>query len=438
MRKLKRPLLFLLILCLAVLSLPALPASAVVRWLTFTQDARGGVSLEITGLDPQSVIHAVQVEAVLDGSYQAGDVVLSPADPDAYSPASATLVRQSGDKTVVNLYVVSEYALNEGDTLKLGSLTANGLGILPETVRVGLLDADGLHNPPPQGQQPVNMQEMGMRGTGTSIGVVLGSGHSIAAGQAEHGTCQVNPTAWQGQTVAVKLSPDEGYKVDSLTVAGDGGRTVTARDAGEGLWVFQMPAFDVRLTPSFAPLNQDHGLPFTDVGQNDWFYSAVRFVYERGMMAGTSADKFSPRTNTSRAMVVTILYRLDGSPETAPGSFPDVGAGQWYTDAVGWASQNGIVKGYSNGRFGPGDDITREQMAAILYRYAQHKNQDVSKTGDLSTFVDAGKVSGYAAAEMGWAVGSGLITGKDGNRLDPQGKATRSEAAAILTRFCQG
>ena len=435
MHKFKRPLLLLLAACVLVFSLPAMPALAADRAMTYSQDAQGTVNLKITGLDPQSVVHGVQVEAVLDGGYQAGDIVLHPADPTAYSPSSATLVSQSGGKTVVNLYLVSEYALNNGETMDLGTLAANGLGIIPEKVRVGLVE--DLESPPPSGQNPVAMMDMDLRGSGSSLGINIGSGYSVAAAPAEHGSCQVNPTAWQGQTVAVRVTPDQGYKVGSLTVAGAGGQAMAARDAGSGLWVFQMPASAVTVTANFVPEDQE-GMPFTDVKPGDWFYSAVEFVYSRGMMAGTSATAFAPRTPTSRAMVVTILYRLDGSPQAGEAGFPDVAGNQWYTKAVAWASQNGIVKGYGDGRFGPQDNITREQMAAILHRYAQYKGLDLSASGDLSGFTDAGKVSGYAVEEMSWAVGAGLITGKDGNRLDPQGQASRSEAAAILMRFCQG
>ena len=180
-------------------------------------------------------------------------------------------------------------------------------------------------------------------------------------------------------------------------------------------------------------------LPFTDVPQGSWYYEAVGYVYEHGLMSGTGGSLFSPDMTTSRAMIVTILYRLEGSPAvTAANSFGDVAAGQWYTDAVLWANANGIVTGYDNGMFGPEDTITREQMATILFRYAGYKGYDVSARADLSGYTDAGQVQPYAAQAMGWVVESGIINGTTATTLSPGGSATRSQAAVILARFCQG
>ena len=137
-------------------------------------------------------------------------------------------------------------------------------------------------------------------------------------------------------------------------------------------------------------------------------------------------------------MIVTILYRLENEPAvTDAADFNDVSAGRWYSDAVAWASANGIVGGYGNGSFGPEDTITREQTAAILYRYAQYKAYNVTASGKLGDFADAGKISSWAERAMSWAVGAGLLNGKNGNLLDPTGTTTRAEAAMILTRFCQ-
>lgn len=174
--------------------------------------------------------------------------------------------------------------------------------------------------------------------------------------------------------------------------------------------------------------------PFTDVAESAWYYDAVRYVCSNGLMTGTSGSTFSPDLFTTRGMIVTILYRLDGSPAVSGAApFGDVPAGQYYSEAVAWAAANGIVKGYDTGLFGPDDVITREQLAAILYGYAQYKGYDVTAGGDLSGFAD----SAWAADALKWANGQGLITGKSGNLLDPAGTATRAEAAAILSRFCQ-
>lgn len=181
------------------------------------------------------------------------------------------------------------------------------------------------------------------------------------------------------------------------------------------------------------------GLPFGDVKTADWFYNDVKYVYEKGMMAGTAADVFAPNATTTRAMIVTILYRLEGSPAvTGTIAFVDVPAGQWYTDAVNWAAANQIVKGTSATTFAPNDSITREQMAAILYRYAQYKGYDVTKKADLSGYSDNGQVSAYAKDALAWANAAKLINGVTNTTLAPQGNATRAQVSAILHRFCDG
>lgn len=181
------------------------------------------------------------------------------------------------------------------------------------------------------------------------------------------------------------------------------------------------------------------GLPFKDVKTADWFYNDVKYVYEKGMMAGTAADVFAPNATTTRAMIVTILYRLEGSPAViGTSAFVDVPAGQWYTDAVNWAAANQIVKGTSATTFAPNDSITREQMAAILYRYAQYKGYDVTKKADLSGYSDNGQVSAYAKDALAWANAAKLINGVTNTTLAPQGNATRAQVSAILHRFCDG
>lgn len=181
------------------------------------------------------------------------------------------------------------------------------------------------------------------------------------------------------------------------------------------------------------------GLPFGDVKTADWFYNDVKYVYDKGMMAGTAADVFAPNATTTRAMIVTILYRLEGSPAvTGTSAFVDVPAGQWYTDAVNWAAANQIVKGTSATTFAPNDSITREQMAAILYRYAQYKGYDVTKKADLSGYSDNGQVSAYAKDALAWANAAKLINGVTNTTLAPQGNATRAQVSAILHRFCDG
>ncbi|MCI8932929.1 MAG: hypothetical protein HFE80_00240 [Clostridiaceae bacterium] len=191
------------------------------------------------------------------------------------------------------------------------------------------------------------------------------------------------------------------------------------------------------LLPGMA-LAAEGGLPFADVKAGDWYYEAVQYVYEKGMMSGVSDTAFAPGDSTTRGMIVTVLHRLEKQPETvATGKFPDVAADQWYAGPVAWASEKSIVNGYDNGNFGPMDPITREQMAAILYRYAQFKGYDTKSSGDISAFADSAQVSSYAVEAMKWAVGQGLISGMENNMLAPQGNATRGQIAVVLMRYDQ-
>jgi hypothetical protein len=216
------------------------------------------------------------------------------------------------------------------------------------------------------------------------------------------------------------------------------------------------------------PVQGDSGSwrsPFEDVKEGDWFYGDVRFAYERGLLSGVAADRFDPGGLLSRAMAVTILHRMEGSPVAAPADFSDVPADQWYSAPVAWASANGVAGGYGDGRFGANDPVTREQLAAILYRYARMKGYDVSvpaeARGDapdavpaaensaaenltadapavsllLSGFTDRDRISGFALDAMSYAVSRGILSGKGGGLLDPLGAASRAEAAAILRRF---
>ena len=175
---------------------------------------------------------------------------------------------------------------------------------------------------------------------------------------------------------------------------------------------------------------------FSDVKTSDWFYDDVRYVCENGLMNGTGSGTFSPKATTTRGMIVTILYRLSGEPAVSGACpFGDVAAGKYYEKAITWAAENKIVSGYADGTFGPDNAITREQLAAILYRYATYLGMDVSARSELSGYGDAGKISNYAKEAMSWAVATGLIRGITGTVLSPGGSATRAQAATLAIRF---
>ncbi len=184
--------------------------------------------------------------------------------------------------------------------------------------------------------------------------------------------------------------------------------------------------------------DHNHGivtLPFTDVSADDWFYDPVCYVYSQGLMTGTSATTFEPNTSLSRAMLVAVLHRLEGSPAASAGDFSDVASGDWYAQAVNWAASVGVVNGFDDGTFQPNAAITREQMAAILRNYAEYKGIDVTASGDLVNYSDAASVSDWAKESVAWAVDQGLISGMTVDTLQPQGLSTRAQVAAVLQRY---
>ena len=181
----------------------------------------------------------------------------------------------------------------------------------------------------------------------------------------------------------------------------------------------------------------DKAMPFTDVKSNDWYYQSVQYAYDNGLFSGVSHDSFAPGDSMDRSMLVTVLHSLDGKPAAGKGGFTDVADGAWYANAVAWAAEHGIVSGVSDSAFAPNGAITREQLAVMLYRYAQYKGYDVSKTADLSGYADQGSISDWAAQAVQWACGSGLMTGRSANSLAPAGTLTRAEAATMLKAFCE-
>ena len=272
-------------------------------------------------------------------------------------------------------------------------------------------------------------------GGGGGGGGAAGS-YSVSVATAENGTVSVSPkNAVPGTTVTVTVTPDEGYELDELIVTDEDGNTIAVKDEGDGKYTFTMPESRVTIKATFVEFGTN--LPFTDVSSSAWYADAVRYVYKNGMMNGTSDTEFSPNATTNRAMLVTILHRLENTPSAAASSFTDVVSGSYYADAVNWAAANGIVNGITATSFAPNTAITREQMATILYRYAQYKGYDVSASNNLSAYTDAANISSYATTAMQWANAEGLITGNTTTTLNPTGNATRAEVATILMRFCE-
>ncbi|WP_302496646.1 S-layer homology domain-containing protein [uncultured Flavonifractor sp.] len=270
--------------------------------------------------------------------------------------------------------------------------------------------------------------------------IIISTSYAITVDKTDNGTVTASRTrAPKGLTVTLTVKPDEGYALDTLTVTDKKGSEIKLTDKGNGKYTFTMPASAVTVKASFAKDDTpvETGLPFTDVKADDWFYGAVKYVYDNKLMDGTSTTTFAPLMTTNRAMVVTILWRLAGSPEPeAAPAFSDVAADSWYTDAVAWASENGIVKGYSDTVFAPDDTVTREQLATILYRYVQHTGGGFQGAWAFPLdYADADQVSDWAYEAMCWCTMKGIINGVGGNTLNPQGSATRAEVAQILMNF---
>ena len=260
--------------------------------------------------------------------------------------------------------------------------------------------------------------------------------YTITIEDADHGSVKSSVSrASRGSSITLTVTPDEGYELESITVTQSGGDTVSLNDRGDGKYTFTMPRANVTVEAVFAASGeQPSGLPFTDVDADDWFYDAVAYVYENGMMEGTSDTTFVPDMALSRAMVAQVLYNLEEQPEAAASAgFPDVAADAWYADAVNWAAESGVVTGYDTGAFGPEDAVTREQLAVMLYRYAQYNGYDVTASADS----DAASVSAYAETAMSWAVGEELFQGVGASLLSPSTSASRAEVATILMRFTQ-
>ena len=263
--------------------------------------------------------------------------------------------------------------------------------------------------------------------------VNVGPTYDIEIANSENGSVDASlSNASEGSVITLTVTPDDGYKLGSITVTDENGDEVSVRRSGNS-YRFTMPDSAVRVSARFV---RDTGaLPFNDVNTGDWFYDYVEYVYENGIMDGVDSGVFSPNTATTRGMVVTILYRLAGEPTVRGGNdFADVAENTWYTDPVAWASNAGIVNGTSATTFSPDAPVTREQFAAMLYRYMDYIGEDVSASANLSRYADASSVSPYAEGAMSWAVAEGIINGRTATTLEPAGNCTRAEVSAMIAR----
>ncbi len=249
------------------------------------------------------------------------------------------------------------------------------------------------------------------------------------------GSVSVSPSSPQrGDTVTVTPRPDEGYALDSITVTDRDGKGVELTAGPDGTYTFRQPSGRVKIEVAFKPIETPWNNPFSDVSQDDWYYEAVRFAKEQGLMNGYSDGRFGAEDTLSRSQLAQILFNKEGRPGVnyLP-EFSDMAGGAWYTEAVRWAASQGIVGGYGDGTFGPNAPITREQLAVMLWRYS---GSPAASSTELD-FNDEGQISGYALEALRWAVESGVLNGDGGGRLDPQGQATRAQVAQILKNFLE-
>lgn len=285
--------------------------------------------------------------------------------------------------------------------------------------------------------------------TGAGGGGAVSATYPINIIAPSGGTASSNKkTAASGETVTITVTPPTGSTIDSVTATDKNGKTITV-SGGNGKYTFKMPASAVTVTVKYKQNNTDTVGdcpkdntcpidPFTDTENTKWWHDGIHYCLENGLMKGVSTNRFSPNGTTTRAMIVTILWRMENSPATSASmSFKDVPSGQWYTEAIRWAQSTGVVTGYNADTFGPNDNITREQLAAILYRYADSHKLDVTARNSLSQFTDAADISSWALENIKWANAAGLVSGRTAAQLAPKANATRAEAASMIQRFCE-
>lgn len=426
----------LMTLCLTVGAMtPLAHAAGGLRLVTSSQEAASqevgfsGVSSNCQSF--QATFNLSNSTAIYD--FMANDVL------DAL-PGIYTTYKQEG--SAVTVYVTTKSGVLTGDgSLTLGTISANdGTNFTVEKASgvkvVGSDNSETTYNQVDQGGSSGGSSSGGSSSGGSSSGGSTTTTRTITIQSSFGGKVTASASqAAQGKVITLTALPNSGYVLKSLTVTTASGTSVPVANQSSGKYTFTMPAAAVTVKAVFAAQETDPDFPFADVAKGSWYYEGVRYAYENGLMSGTGEGTFSPDLPTSRGMLVTILYRLAGSPAAGSASFTDVAKGQWYADGVAWASANGVVSGYPDGSFRPNDTITREQMAAILYQYARIQGKLDDSRADLSIFSDLDSLSAYAKEPMSWAVAQGLFSGVSADTLAPGGSTTRAQAAVILTAF---
>ena len=392
------------------------------------------------------------------------DVNIPGSNPADFKVPNGTVIKPNGDMTL--LYTI-RYVDGSGTEIKTATVKPVQRGI-SETVEAATITGytvNGEATKTASGEVSANLADYTITfnytknssGGGSSSGGGGGGGSSSGSAtypptvtDPEHGSVTVTPQRpGKGETVVIRPTPDEGYEVDDVVVTKPDGSKVPVKDNGNGTWTFEQPSGKVTVKVTFKPVTAAGGSTydkcpggsscplsaFTDTSTTAWYHDGVHYCIDNGLMNGKSATVFDPNGTTTRGQIVTILWRLEGSPKVDAAGFTDVASGLYYTDAVAWAAANGIVTGYADGSFKSNAPITREQMATILYRYCKYKGLTVSAAADLSGFADRNRIAPYAEEALAWANAVGLVNGKSASALDPTGSATRAQVATILMRF---
>lgn len=344
------------------------------------------------------------VEGIVDGGHYTGDVTFTVSDSDE-NPISVTLDGAEISPDAAGNYVIP------ADDRRHTVVVTSGTHTLTYSVTVDRAPAEEPENPDdPEPSKPV---------------IQL---HKISALPADGGSLTLSQHfAAAGQTVSVTATPEDGYALSALSVRGESGAEISLAEKSDGRRSFTMPDENVVVDAEFVATGDEpetpDAFPFIDVHPGDWFYDDVYTAWERHLVAGMTEDLYMPQRAMSRAMTVTILSRFEEEIPTVDGA--------WYESARVWGMENGICDGTRME-----EDVTREQLATMLWRYARYRGWDVSARGDVSAFSDADKISPFADDAITWATGTGILGGKGEGILDPGGKATRAEFAAMLNRFC--
>ena len=415
------------------------------------QDAAGNISDVLKISIPAYIAPSYGISAspvTLDFGSKTVDYTQAPA------AQTVTLTNTGNQNVTVNLPTSTNYTVTAGEGFAndTATLALNGTAAFTVQPKIGLAIGTYSETLTIAG---TNQTEASLTANFTVVprnsgGSGGGGGHTTTSNpqyaitmlETENGSIRVSPErAKAGDRVKVTATPQAGYALDSLTVTDADGKTLTLNYMQTNVYTFEMPKGEVEISAVFAPATAQPAQPtlsFIDVQPNHWFYEAVCYVVENGLMHGMSDDTFSPNTPLQREMLAVILWNLAGNPEPKnAAAFSDVTSSQYYAKAIAWASENGIVSGYGD-TFGVGDSITREQFALMLYRYAQYKGYDTTQGGmAVREFSDYAEISDYAKTALTWAVNTGIINGMGDGTLSPQGQATRAEAATMLMQFCE-